>query len=224
MKKEEKKIEEKKIEGSSVARIGSVCNLSKSNISLWYGSTKSKKTFVLSMLAAAVSGGVDFTKKINPVCAGKVLFFNTGDDIRRMSSCDYGDLNVYSLQSFSAVKRMEMIENIISIEKDVVLVIIDNVFDLVINVDLGVEATIVVAKLMKMAMDYDFHLACVINSNKSDTHARGHLGTELNNKSEAVFRIVADEMNNEISYIENVCSRGDEFDMIEICTKCGVKK
>ena len=46
-----------------------------------------------------------------------------------------------------------------------------------------------------------------LHQNKSDTNARGHIGTELNNKAETVLSVTVSEGNNDISIVEPQMSR-----------------
>ncbi len=52
----------------------------------------------------------------------------------------------------------------------------------------------------------------VLHQNKNDEHARGHVGTELNNKAETVMQIEPDKDDKSISVVEVIHSRDREFE------------
>ncbi|RZJ91867.1 MAG: hypothetical protein EOO20_03765 [Chryseobacterium sp.] len=85
-----------------------------------------------------------------------------------------------------------MIELIIK-ELNPDLVIIDGVRDLVYDINSPEEATTKTGSLMRWAEEYNTHIAVVLHQNKGNEHARGHLGTEMINKSETVIKIEQNE-------------------------------
>ena len=56
------------------------------------------------------------------------------------------------------------------------------------------------------------HIHTVLHQNKNDEHARGHVGTELNNKAEIVMQIEPDKDYKSISVVEAIHSRDREFE------------
>ena len=56
------------------------------------------------------------------------------------------------------------------------------------------------------------HIHTVLHQNKNDEHARGHVGTELNNKAETVMQIEPDKDDKSISVVEVIHSRDREFE------------
>ena len=60
--------------------------------------------------------------------------------------------------------------------------VIDGIRDLVYDINSPSEATCVISKLMQWTDEYQIHLHTILHQNKSDENARGHIGTEINNK------------------------------------------
>ena len=75
---------------------------------------------------------------------------------------------------------------------DVGLVIIDGIRDLMHDINRSTEATKLVGDLMQWTGEQNIHIQTVLHLNKGDDNARGHIGTELNNKAESVLLIARD--------------------------------
>src|SRR5690606_21990059 len=54
----------------------------------------------------------------------------------------------------------------------------------------------------KWTEERNIYALTVLHQNKSDTNARGHIGTELINKAQTVLSITKAESDNEISIVE----------------------
>lgn len=102
------------------------------------------------------------------------------------------NLQFYDLKTFSPSKRVEMIELIIK-EFKPDLVVVDGIRDLVFDINNPEEATIRTGDLMRWADQYDCHIMNILHQNKGNEHARGHLGTEMINKSETVIKVEQNE-------------------------------
>lgn len=87
------------------------------------------------------------------------------------------------------------------------LVIIDGIRDLMLDINNPREATLIVNYLMKWTEEFNLHIHTVIHQNKGDENARGHIGTEINNKSETVLRVEKDKNDDAISTVEAVYIR-----------------
>ena len=66
------------------------------------------------------------------------------------------------------------------------------------------------SKLLKWTEEKQIHIINVLHQNKSDTNARGHIGTELINKAETVLSVTVNDQNKEISIVEAQMCRGIE--------------
>ena len=74
------------------------------------------------------------------------------------------------------------------------------------------ESTEVISKLMRWTDDRQIHIHTILHQNKNDEHARGHVGTELNNKAETIMQIEADKDDKSISVVEALHIRDREFE------------
>jgi molybdopterin-guanine dinucleotide biosynthesis protein len=101
-------------------------------------------------------------------------------------------LQMYDLKVHTTSERLEMIEEIIkTIRPD--LVIVDGIRDLVFDINNPEEATKRTGDLMRWSESYDCHIMNILHQNKGNEHARGHLGTEMINKSETVIKVEQNE-------------------------------
>ena len=92
--------------------------------------------------------------------------------------------------------------------KEISVLVIDGVRDLVMNINDPIESTEVATLLMKWSYDYNIHIAALLHENKSSETSRGHIGTELDNKSEVIIRIEVDETDKQMSWVDEVMGRG----------------
>ena len=65
---------------------------------------------------------------------------------------------------------------------------------------------------MQWTDDRQIHIHTVLHQNKNDEHARGHIGTELNNKAETIMQVEVDKEDKNISVVEAVHIRDREFE------------
>ena len=72
------------------------------------------------------------------------------------------------------------------------------------------QATMIVSKLMKWSEERNLHIVTVLHQNKSDTNARGHIGTELINKAETVLEVAKSEIDDSISIVTPMQCRNKE--------------
>lgn len=117
-------------------------------------------------------------------------------------------LRFYDLKIHNPKIRTEIVELLIqTYHPDIV--IIDGIRDLVFDINDPEQATVTTGNLMKWADLYDCHILSVIHENKGSDHARGHLGTELINKSETVIKVSQDDR--KITICEPEFTRGEPF-------------
>ncbi|OCK44357.1 hypothetical protein BA195_06685 [Tenacibaculum soleae] len=206
-------------------RIDNTNKFSKGNISGWIGLAKSKKTFALTMFVSALVGNLKLYSKFNANASAKVLYIDTEQspsDVQKITKRvkalvgDEDALFMYGLRPLSPKQRIEAIGLLLEQHKIDVLVL-DGVRDLVMDINNAVESTEVMTLLMRWSFDYDIHIATVLHQNKGDGNSRGHIGTELNNKSETIIRITRDETDTSVSYIEEVFGRGKGFEKFAFC-------
>jgi len=185
---------------------------SRSNISTIGGRAKSRKTFLIVRLAA------DFLES----CYGKVLIidtemarFHTYKTARRIHKILDWDtkqnnerLTVLTLRERDYTERVEIFEEAIQqIKPDIVFT--DGVRDFVKDINNADESSMMVNKLMKLSTEYDCHICCVLHENDNNGKLRGHLGTEILNKSETVLKVVKNDI---VSTVVPAACRNVPFD------------
>lgn len=65
---------------------------------------------------------------------------------------------------------------------------------------------------MQWTDDRQIHIHTILHQNKNDENARGHIGTELNNKAETIMQVEVDKDDKSISVVEAVHIRDREFE------------
>jgi hypothetical protein len=163
------------------------------NISCISGKAKSRKTFLISLLTAQILE--DDTKY-------KVLIFDTemaryhtakiAKRIHRLLEWDENKnndrLKIYTLREASTKERESAVfQSIETYRPD--LIFIDGIRDLAMDFNNIQESSELVGKLMKYSSLYDCHICSVLHENKVSDTLRGHLGTEVVNKSETVISV-----------------------------------
>ena len=91
------------------------------------------------------------------------------------------------------------------------LVIIDGIKDLMHDINNSAEATNLVGDLMQWTGEKNIHIQTVLHLNKGDDNARGHIGTELNNKAESVLLIAKDTKDADRSVVSPAVIRSKAF-------------
>ena len=197
------------------------------NFSASIGKPKGKKTFnVSAMTAAAMTNSTILNYRGNmPLNQNGILYFDTEQStyhafrvfkriatLTRKSNQEINEMIKYfALRKYSVEDRIGMIDHKIRNTPAVGLVIIDGIRDLMLDINNPREATFVVNYLMKWTEEFNLHLHTVIHQNKGDENARGHIGTEINNKAETVLRVEKDKDEDSISTVEAVYIRDVSF-------------
>ena len=185
------------------------------NFSAIIGKAKSRKSFLTNIaLSAATKGGeVLGLIKSNILHKPGVACFDTEQSkyhvqlaVRRV--CDQTgisepeNLHVFGLRKYTPAERLEIIEFFIYNNPGIGLIVIDGIKDLITSINDEEQATMIVSKLLKWTEEMDTHIITVLHQNKSDSNARGHIGTELVNKAETVLSVTKAEGDTEISLVE----------------------
>ena len=108
-------------------------------------------------------------------------------------------------------ERREIIRYAIYNTPNVGLVVIDGIRDLMLDINNSTEATKLVGDLMQWTSEQNIHIQTVLHLNKGDDNARGHIGTELNNKAETVLQITRDNTLPERSIVAPAIIRSKPF-------------
>jgi KaiC/GvpD/RAD55 family RecA-like ATPase len=164
----------------------------KKSISVLIGRAKSGKTTVTSWI---VSQSIKENTRVLWIDTEQGLYYGSRTQhwilsMSGLASSEY--LQFYDLKIFSPTKRIEMVEEIIKMFTPD-LVVIDGVRDLVFDINNPEEATNRTGDLMRWAELYNVHILSILHQNKGNEHARGHLGTEMINKSESVVKVEVGE-------------------------------
>ena len=203
------------------------------NFSASIGKAKSKKTFNVSAIAAAAlkNGTVLHYRACFPEGKRKILYVDTEQGknhcqivlnrILRLAGlpkdCDADNLTMLALRKYSPEVRLAITEEAIGMIPDLGLVIIDGIRDFIHDINSPGESTDVISKFMQWTDDRQIHIHTVLHQNKNDEHARGHVGTELNNKAETVLLVEKDKGNSDISHVSAMHIRAMDFEPFAFC-------
>ncbi len=193
---------------------------SECNISAVVGEAKSKKTFLASAIAGGVLSDSDYMGfGAQP---GRVLWIDTEQAethvqrvmarVHRMAGFDaqqnhdrfWGlalrelDPKVRAAVAFSAIERLRPR-----------LAVIDGIGDLQYNTNDLEESERIVADLMRLSSRFDCHIMSVLHTNPHSDKARGHIGSALQRKSEAVLYV---RRMGEVSVVEPQFCRNESFE------------
>ena len=167
------------------------------NFSVIIGKAKSRKSFLATLLSGIVVSNTR-VKDIEPKTTGNMVYIDTeqgrwhvfrlAQRLKRIVGSK-DKFRVFALRPFTPAERIERINAIINESPELVMVVIDGVRDLVYNINDEREATNVSTQLMKWTYDHKIHICCVIHQNKGDVNARGHIGSEVQNKAETVIEV-----------------------------------
>ena len=190
-------------EPQPIIKQGDKIVVSRGNILTVQGRAKTYKTFLVSgMVAAALDEGLGMngTRDVS-----RVLYVDTEQSdahtqivLKRIYrlldmplDTEDDSIIMLALRKENATERLSYaIQAIEELRPD--LVVIDGVRDLVADFNSIDESSKVVGKLMELSAAYNCAIVTIIHQNKGDNNARGHLGTELMNKSETVLQVVRD--------------------------------
>ena len=198
------------------------------NFSASIGKAKSKKTFNVSAIAAAAlkNGTVLHYRACFPEGKRKILYVDTEQGknhcqivLNRIlklaglpKDCDADNLTMLALRKYSPEIRLAITEEAIGMIPDLGLVIIDGIRDFIHDINSPGESTDVISKFMQWTDDRQIHIHTILHQNKGDENARGHIGTELNNKAETVLLVEKDKSNGDISNVSAMHIRAMDFE------------
>ena len=125
---------------------------------------------------------------------------------------DNENLEFLALRKYTPEQRIRIVEQAIYNTPDIGLVIIDGIRDMVYDINSPGESTRIISKLMQWTDDRQIHIHTILHQNKGDENARGHIGTELNNKAETVLLVEKDKSNGDISNVSAMHIRAMDFE------------
>ena len=125
---------------------------------------------------------------------------------------DNENLEFLALRKYTPEQRIRIVEQAIYNTPEIGLVIIDGIRDMVYDINSPGESTRIISKLMQWTDDRQIHIHTILHQNKGDENARGHIGTELNNKAETVLLVEKDKSNGDISNVSAMHIRAMDFE------------
>ena len=198
------------------------------NFSATTGKAKTKKTFNLSaMVAAAATNSTILNYRATfPDDKRTILYFDTEQSkfhchnvIERIYKLaglklekDDKRIKFYGLREYTPSLRKAVVDYALRKFKNVGLVVIDGIRDLMYDINNAKEATDVMTMLMAWTSTYNLHVHCVLHLNKNDNNTRGHIGTEMENKAETVLIISKNRQDSNISEVKPMHMRDKEFE------------
>ncbi|GAB2575298.1 AAA family ATPase [Spirosoma areae] len=197
------------------------------NISAVMGKAKAKKTFAVSFAVAAAVACKLILNRITgrlPPKQRTVLLFDTEQSryhvlrvVQRICAlagvAEPPNLVVYSLRAYSPDERLALIDYALNHTPGVGLAVIDGVRDLQDDPILDAkQSNKIITCLLKWTTELNIHAMVVLHLNKTDGNARGHIGSELNNKAETVITVTKDRDNKEISIVAPEYCRDKDFE------------
>ncbi len=202
------------------------------NFSATVGKSKSKKTFLTSLLLSAAAGNGPIQNKILsdlPDNKHAVLLFDTEQSrydsylsssrIPKILGYTPANFGAFDLREYSPLERCNIIEFGLKKWKDGLgFIVIDGIADLATAINDEEEASRVVSLLMKWTKIYNCHIHVVIHENKGDSYATGHLGSAILKKAEVIISVKKDSEDFRRSHVSCNLIRGtadfDDFSFI----------
>lgn len=196
------------------------------NISVSTGKAKSKKTFNLSAIVAAIiKGGTVLKYSVGSLGQQKVLYVDTEQSLYHCSlvlqriirlsdrdlTIDTDDIVFLALREYNPIERRLIIEESLKRISGIGLLVIDGIRDLMYDINDAKESLELVNMLMMWSTRYSLHIHTVLHQNKNDEQLRGHIGTEICNKAESVIHIAKDKRDNNVSIVRSMYVRGKDF-------------
>jgi hypothetical protein len=193
------------------------------NFSFISAAPKSKKTFLVSLLAAAyLSCDKKYTKDMVGSRKNKKLIHydteqgrfhaqRTFNRVFRM--CDNTeDYFTYALREYSPFERLEFIDWHLYNVENPGLVIIDGIADLILDSNDLVQSNKLIQHLMKWTQDLNIHIITVIHSNFNSDKATGHLGSFMEKKTETQISLQLSPDDIDLAIVKCRRARGYPFE------------
>ena len=195
------------------------------NFSFIQAPPKSMKTYFVSLLVSTyLKGSNKFSGHIKGLRdKRKVIHFDTEQGryhaqkvFRRPVDMNAGeideDYHTYALRKMSYTERIDFIEYILydKLEsKNIGLVVVDGIADLVSDVNNITESSEIVQRVMKWTAELNCHIITVIHSNFGSSKPTGHLGSFLEKKTESQIQLEKNTQNK--GWVTVSCKRSRSF-------------
>jgi hypothetical protein len=198
--------------------------LTMGDFSVVTGQAKSRKTFLVTMIVAALLTNQDVCGMIRgklPEGKQGILYLDTEQSdwhaqaavkrVEKLAGVQNDPLfKPHMLRDYSTDDRKAIFEYLIANTPELGFVVIDGIRDLVTSINDEAEAKTMVDWIMKLSKQHHCHILCVIHENKTGGQIRGTLGTELQNKAQAVLGVKKVE-NDEVSIVTSREARDKHF-------------
>ena len=196
------------------------------NFSFIQAPPKTKKTFLVSLLASVYlgaknnfGGGLRGHRENKDLIhidteQGKWHCQKVFKKVLDMNSVDYlKNYYTFGLRSIGYKQRIQFIEYCLEHKvENAGLLILDGIADLVSDVNNLEESNACVQKLMEWSAKYNIHIMCVIHSNFGSDKPTGHLGSFLEKKAETQIQLQANTVNKDWITVKCKRSRGYSFE------------
>ena len=206
-------VEETEDNHEALYSINGVRVFSRGNISVIGGKAKSRKTFLVSLLSSEM---LQSNSEI------KFALFDTEQSAFHVQNCTKrvhklmgwdekvsdDRLRVFKLREYPLEKRLEYFLGLAYHFKPD-FIFLDGVKDLTSNINSETEATKICDYLMILSSKINCHICVVLHENKGNDDLRGHIGTELTNKSETIISV---QTKNDISTVSAKDARNEPFE------------
>ena len=198
------------------------------DMSTTIGKTKGRKTFASTLFLAALAGNCTIQNRIRaelPSDKTTVLYFDTEQGayhaqkaakrvLRLLNVETLPNFKAYGLRKHTPAERLQIVEHAAYNTPNLGFVCIDGLRDLITSINDEEQATMITSKLMKWSDELNIHINNVLHMNKGDNNARGHVGTELMNKSLTVLGIAKNEKQKDYSTIEPIACRDKDPELL----------
>ncbi|MGN6297934.1 MAG: AAA family ATPase [Ginsengibacter sp.] len=194
----------------------------KGNFSIITGAAKSRKTFLVSMLIAAVIKG-NFHDLFICNQGGTTIIFDTEQSKYKVQQiakricnlCENSkpsNLLIYSLRTLDPSQRIAVIDHVLATTPNITFAAIDGIVDLDVDPILQADqAQRIVLKLMQWTENLGIHITCVLHYNKTISTLLGHLGSFSHRKADAIIEVTKSKEDENISIVSPVDCREKEF-------------
>jgi len=198
--------------------IGGSPVFSRGEISMITGKAKSRKSFLITLLASRMLDE-DLNLKILLIDTeqNKIRVAKSAKRIHKLLEWDEDKnndrLKVCAMRELTAQERLEITLSLIEkLKPD--FIFIDGCRDLIIDFNSLSESSDLIQKLMSYSTRYNCHICSVLHENPMSDKTRGHLGTEFVNKIETALRVVA---NGNVSTVSGSYTKNKSFDDFHFC-------
>jgi hypothetical protein len=178
-------------EATPLLTIGGATIATAGNYSHVIGKKKSRKSLFLTWLISQYYGNQGEEILLFDTEQGQRHVWRALDRIKRMTGHTVG---TFYLRGQSPLERRQIIQQVVSeYPTRPKIVIIDGIRDLLSNINDPDQVSELLTWLEKLTLENSLHVINVLHMNKTDNNARGHLGSELLNKSEVTIELELDE-------------------------------